>query len=303
MYSDAEYQTPEEQIKNLKERGLEFMDEAEAVQLLPYIGYQRLNSYLASFEYLDENHNRTCSGVRFEDVMRVYRFDIQLRSLMLSGLEGIEVAVRSMWADELSKKYGIHAYLDANVFKDAATHQRSLKKLLKTISSATYSNPDIRHWVIAHPGTTTLPFGIVVSIMSFGELLRWVRNTRCNVTRHRMSLLLGVPNVRLMNGVLRSLVEVRNLCAHHSRLWDRHISTPLPLIRNGLKRPLRSFKRADAVMADRRLYNYILMLSHLTQRLTPDRAWTARMITLLSEVPRKQLRIMGFPDDVSYTDI
>ncbi len=303
MNSDAEYLSPEAQVERLKARGLEFLDEAEALRMLPNIGYHRLNSYLRRFESSGKDLKRTCAGVRFEDVMRVYRFDLQLRSLMLAGLEGVEVAVRSMWMDELSKHYGKYAYLNPSIFKDKKAHKQSLKKLQRTAEASYSLHPDVCHWRKSHPASSPLPFGMVISLMTFGELLRWIRNTKATSCRIQVARRLGFPTIRIMMGVLCSLVMVRNCCAHHERLWDRRIRTALPNIRKGLKRPLRTVYVASALEADRRLYNYILMLSHLTQRLTPDRAWTARMITLLSELPRKQLRIMGFPDDVSYTDI
>ena len=98
---------------------------------------------------------------------------------------------------------------------------------------------------------------------------------------------------------LRHLTKIRNICAHHERLWDRKIST-------GLRLPKRLGNSTETAAAFNRsvqdqgkVYNALVVTVHLMEVVTPYGDWTERFVSLgkeeyFSSIPYKD---MGFPSE------
>ena len=84
-----------EQIERLKQRGLIFDDEKEALAYLFNISYYRLRAYTYPFQENDSEHNFIRNDIHFRDIIDLYCFDSRLRSLIFNAIEKIEVAVRT----------------------------------------------------------------------------------------------------------------------------------------------------------------------------------------------------------------
>ena len=82
------------QLAMLKQRGLIVSDEDTALKQLASISYFRLASYWKIFE-TDETTHRFASGTRLEDVIYLYTFDRELRSIIFTAIQDIEVALRT----------------------------------------------------------------------------------------------------------------------------------------------------------------------------------------------------------------
>ena len=78
--------TVEEQLHKMQERGLIINDLSKAREILSDIGYFRLGFYCFPFEKnYPEKHDRThlfMENVSFEDVVKLYYFDTDLRYLL-----------------------------------------------------------------------------------------------------------------------------------------------------------------------------------------------------------------------------
>ena len=85
--------TIKQQIALLRERGCEISDTEYAERCLTNINYYRLAHYFAPFR---DNKGRYKKGTTFEDGMRLYDFDRQLRRLILTFLEEIEIYFRAV---------------------------------------------------------------------------------------------------------------------------------------------------------------------------------------------------------------
>ena len=83
-----------EQVAKLKQRGLVFDDENEAIAYLFNISYYRLRAYTYPFQENGEGseHNFTRQDIHFKDIIDLYCFDRRLRSLIFNAIEKIEVA-------------------------------------------------------------------------------------------------------------------------------------------------------------------------------------------------------------------
>ena len=133
----ASYQ---ELIKKLQVRGLLFNAPESASKRLKNISYYRLLGYGLAFEQRDTNGKRIYQpNTYFETIISICNVDSKIRILLLSAIEHIEVAIRSIINHELSCKYDdAHWYLQDILFKE--TTRFSHKNLIKEVNRHTAKN-------------------------------------------------------------------------------------------------------------------------------------------------------------------
>ena len=91
-------------IQQLKSRGLLFHDDAAAENELKIVSYFRIANYLYTFEVPNSNHTFLPNSY-FEDALRIYYFDKDLRALIFTAIQSIEIALRSKVIHHVSLKH------------------------------------------------------------------------------------------------------------------------------------------------------------------------------------------------------
>ena len=117
-----------EQIALLKKRGLLFSDEAKALHLLQNISYYRLSGYWHPL-LADKQKHVFKTGSTFDAAYGIYKFDSELRKLVIAELEKIEVAVRTQVTYVLSSRHDGFWFADASLFFNPARHAKALAKI------------------------------------------------------------------------------------------------------------------------------------------------------------------------------
>ena len=106
----------DEQIDNLKDKGLIIKDEEYARSILNDISYFRL---IKAFSLgLKEKNGKYYEGIEFEHIVSLYLFNVNLRQILFPQIERIEVNARCRISNYFSEKYGVLGYLDKNNFTD-----------------------------------------------------------------------------------------------------------------------------------------------------------------------------------------
>lgn len=275
--------TFEEQVQLLQSRGMIIDDEQEAKFYLQHLNYYRLGAYWLDFE-LDHATHKFKPNTNFKDVLRLYIFDRELRLLILDSIERIEVSVRSQWAYYLAHQHSPHAHLDPTLF-DPKYWQTNLNDLTKEVnrSKETFIQHLQRNYNDLLP-----PVWAVCEVMSLGLLSRWYDSLKPVQTRRLISRVYGI-NEDVLESWLRHLSVVRNLCAHHSRLWNRKFSITIkapPSKANSITNQL--------VNRSRNLYNTLVILLYFMDAIAPNHHLRSRLLKLISEHP-DTLTPMDFP--------
>ena len=273
-----------QQVALLQQRGMIIADPQEAEFYLQQLNYYRLAAYWRPFEDNHSNHQLR-AGTRCEDVLNLYVFDRELRLLILDAIERVEVSVRTQWAYQLAHHHGAHAHLDAALAFNAQRWQSNLAKLQEEVVRS--DEVFIRHLLDTYCEPLP-PVWAVCEVMSLGLLSRWYNNLGPMPTRRAIAASYGLDE-KLLESWLRHLSLVRNTCAHHSRLWNREFTVTPALPRNkpvGLAPQLRQ--------SSRRLYNTLVILLYLMDRIAPHHHWRQRLHRLLADhaIP---VAAMGFP--------
>ncbi|MDC7981703.1 Abi family protein [Bacteroides faecis] len=97
--------TTEQQIEILQERGLLIDDIEQAIDVLDTISYFRLAGYWKHFE-IDHFTHQFREGSCFSDIVKLYSFDKQLRALLFTAIQTIEVSVRTKIIKHFSPGFG-----------------------------------------------------------------------------------------------------------------------------------------------------------------------------------------------------
>jgi abortive infection bacteriophage resistance protein len=289
-----------EQLDQLVARGMSVTDREKALDFLKRIGYYRLSGYWFAFRerseplcLLDESGQRPGkvreervvldefrTGATFQNAVDLYVFDKQLRLLVMDALERIEVALRVDLSHSLGKRDKF-AYLRPELFHDEFSvkldketgltrHHEWLGKHAQLIGRS--KEEFVRH----NKAKYGLPLAIWVAceVWDFGALST-LFNGMCEVDQDAIAVQYGVGNGRIFATWLRSLNYLRNVCAHHSRLWNRNI-VDQPKLPSVTDLPWTAFFATDA-RARARCFLLLKITGHLLQVVNPRSSWPERM--------------------------
>ena len=275
----------DEQVGYLVSLGMDVPDRELARRCLNHIGFHRLRSYWQPFASSDSGR-RFEPGASFNGVMARYMFDQRLRSLLLEAFSYIEISVRTQWAYQLVNGFGHGEFAHQNPkLFNRRRHSENLPELQRLYQRI--ARQDARDF-------NRVAIWDLMPVMSFGQLSKWYASLDSRAIRQAIAQNYGIDEV-ILKAALRQLSEVRNICAHHERLWNRVIS-------GGLKIPrrLRGSAATNAAFntaAPDKIYNVLVMTAHLMAIITPHGDWTARFLAFRAEDAHRDLpdADLGFP--------
>jgi abortive infection bacteriophage resistance protein len=283
-----------QQIAQLRTRGMDIGNIPLAEHYLSQINYYRLSAYWLPFE---SNHGTHAfqAGTSFEQVLDLYIFDRELRLLVLDAIERVEIAIRTQLAYQLGHRYGTHPHLNAALFKQTNPakhwvwdHAKSVSQLEKDANDS--KETFIKH-LLARYAEPLPPIWAAVEIMTLGQLSKWYDNLQSGADRNLVAHVYDCDETNLAS-FLHHLSTVRNLCAHHSRLWNREFIFTFKLPRQRPPVILSSFNPNEP----RRIHNTLVMLVYLMNQIAPGHLWRQRLIDMLNRHHIDPAR-MGFPSD------
>lgn len=280
-----------EQLDLLIERGLEAKDRDHALSLLSYISYYRLSAYWYPYRIRDNAGNLTSNitaGATFDEVIRLYEFDRHLRLLIMDAIERIEVNIRTLITYHLGHTYGAFGHTNPNNFHPRFNHGDWLAKLEYETDRS--SDAFIAHYRSKYQDFPTLPIWMTTEIMSFGSLSFCYTGMKNNDKKKIASNY--DLHYRRLKDWLHKLTYIRNVCAHHSRVWNRELAIRPESVRD---------PQWNAPLTPRkdRIFYIILMLRYLLRSTNDGDGWAARCNRLISPIAQEnRFRIaMGLPEN------
>lgn len=285
--------TWQQQIAHLRANGMQIDDDAKAEYWLRHVSYYRLSAYWLYFEKpKGQEGPRFRPGTTFDSVTALYDFDRILRRLIMRGTEHVEVALRGSWAYQLAQIDNGHSYLDASLYDDRREFHRNLSKLASETGSSreTY----IKHYRQTYDVPALPPVWMVAEMMSFGQLSRWYSSLADRALRNRIAQPLGLPETVLVP-LVRHVTDIRNICAHHGRLWNRGFLIPPRLAHKPTE--LRETLDQSATQAPAKLYNGACLVAHVIKTVAPESTWLRDLANHIDTHPEGDLASMGFPAD------
>lgn len=285
--------TYSQQIQLLKDRGLFVESDSRATHILEVISYYRLSGYWYPL-LKDKTNHIFKEEATFNQAFVIYCFDRELRKLILSEIEKIEIAVRAKMIYVLSLKYGPFWYADRSLFKSSSNFERSSKNLRKE-----YGRSDeefIRAFKLNYSEEMP-PSWMSVEITSFGTLSMMYSNLKPMRERREIANHFGVSD-GVFESWLHSLVYLRNICAHHCRLWNRSLSIAPQIPRKAPDKWIDS-----TAVQNNKLFFLISIVYFLLKRVNPNAKFKNKLTMLFENYPSIDLAAMDFPENWGEHDL
>lgn len=277
----------EEQVQRMKDRGLAIDDEPEAVAWLSDMNYYRLRGYWITLE-----HDGTFfPGTTLADIQEIYQLDRELRLWLWQAIGPIEIKARTSFAYHLGRACGPLSHKMPGLFSNRKAHSKSMSGYARELARAERDGvPCVAHNLRKYGD---LPVWAAVEIMSMGTVSQLYGNlsdqaayadgtTVSKSIAHDFAI-----KPFLLKSWLRHLTYIRNLCGHHSRIYNRTMTTRATLL------------KADSRYDNPKAFPTIITIMRMYERLWPDE-WSmmaGQLARLVDAHPLVPLEPMGFPDD------
>lgn len=271
-----------QQLQKLKTKGLHVNDDVEALRQLASVSYYRLSGYWYPFRHKDRHGNLTGSlipGTTIKKVLDLYEFDRRLRILVMDAIERVEVAVRTQLTYHIGHAYGPFGHTSAANFHSGFDHASWLMKLETETSRS--SDAFITHYRNQYRGFPRIPIWMSTEVMTLGSLSVLYRGLKKNQAtglhdRKPIADYFRLHHKRLSDW-LHVLTYVRNLCAHHGRLWNRELAIRPDNAKDPQWLP-------PITPRNDRVFYILLMLRHLQRCSGNGNDWAISVSNLLQEV-------------------
>jgi abortive infection bacteriophage resistance protein len=280
------FKTFEEQAEILLSRGLE-ADKATLISRLETVNYYRISGYLYPFRTPDDQFKPNTS---LDLIWTHYTFDRKFRLVVLDAIERLEVAVRTQLAYLHSEAFGPFGYFEATKLPNLSTqdHNRWFSEIKNDFSLS--KERFARHFREKYGDSHDIPpIWVAVEQMTLGKTVTFYRGCPSEIQKE-IAEHFGVPDVLFLSW-LKTLNEVRNVCAHHGRLWNRALGNN-PQLPNKNKHP--DWHKPNKVVQDK-MFVVMVILRFCLRIAAPTSRWHKRVEMLLDEYPMMPLDWMGFP--------
>lgn len=289
LYTKAPF-TTKEIISKLQKKGLLISNLQGAEQFLLHVSYYRFSSYLINFQDL-KNNKTFLHNTDFNDVMQLYDFDCKLRFLLLGAIEKIEISVRTCLINTYSLSHGTNWYENLNLFENPSKHQELLVRideLLKKNANEKF----IKHYNTNYDSSKRPPSWMVFETFTLGTLSNLFSLIKTDNTKKQVAWIFKIKAPFILESWLHTLTYIRNIVAHHNRLWNRELAIK-PAI---LKKPIGTWIDCNSIQKNR-LYLAISSIQYLLNAISLDNTFSYQLKELFKEYPKVDLSKMGFPSN------
>jgi abortive infection bacteriophage resistance protein len=286
-----------EQLKLLHGKGLIVEDSSRVVRYLNQISYYRLSAYFLPYQAIKSKFN---SGINFDLILDTYKFDRKLRLLVFDCIERIEVAIRAQIINVLCKNHNSsHWHDDKNVFvkshKDINGKRIDFFKDFQKIieKNCNFKNPEvfIKHYKTKYSHPENPPSWMCVELLTIGELSRLFKSLKLNSDKQEIADFFKL-HYTVFESWLHTLTYVRNICAHHSRLWNRDLAIRPEV----LKKP--KIKWISQIYnINHRTFYFLCILKYMLSSANPNNKMKQKVIALFNLYPHVPIKYIGIPSD------
>ncbi|MFH1061958.1 MAG: Abi family protein [Candidatus Omnitrophota bacterium] len=280
--------TLEAQADLLIKRGL-IVDKALLIDCLKNVNYYRLSGYLYPYRKSNDNFK---SGITFQKVWRHYTFDRRLRLIVMDAIERFEVSIKTQLIYTLAHTIGASGYTNQANFPKLTSEEH--ERLIKTITDEVARSKEkfVDHFKVKYGDCHEyLPLWMAGEIMSFGCALTMYRGVSDQI-KQKIANHYGIPD-EILTSWLKTINVIRNICAHHSRLWNREMGVK-PYIPRKKKYPQ---WHEPVAISQNRIFGVLTIFHYLLKIIAPQSNWKARLCSLLDEYPEISRWSMGFSDN------
>lgn len=279
----------QEQIALLQSRNMQFRNINDAPHFLSNISYYRLKGYWWELQDDKINHHFAPNSY-FEDVIDLYNFDRHFRLIVFNAIERIEIALRTKLIYHLSQSHGPHWYFSPSIFEDPKRFTSFLGKINMDMSSSS------EEFIVKHfdNHADEMPESWkALEVLTLGTLSKLYSNLKHQLPeKNKIAEEFGLNNQKYLVSWLLTITVIRNIIAHHGRLWNRVIINKYdwpPTSRN----PILSYIPNNHQR--RKIFPILSAIIYMNNEISPGHHIKYELLSLFAQFPDTQLSKMGFP--------
>lgn len=284
----------EEQAERLLSRGL-LAEKDDLIRRLTAVSYYRLSGYLYPFREPGSDHFR--AGTELRVVWDRYCFDRRLRVLLLDAIERVEVAIRTQLVYHFSRVHGAFGHTHEAHFPGLKVGEYIEWREALIEETQRSKEPFKEHFFKKYGDChQNLPIWMVSELMSMGSMLTFYKGVEKSI-QDQVGGHFGMPDDQLL-AWLRSLYAARNICAHHSRIWNRVLGYA-PGFPQKNKHPEWHLKDESGknLIVGNRVGLVLIICRQFLKLISPTSRWQDRVNELFDEYPEIPVPDMGLPLD------
>jgi len=267
------------------------------ISRLQAVSYYRLSGYWYPFRLANPADpstrlDRFRDGTTFAEVWNRYAFDRRLRLLVMDAIERVEVEVRSQLAYHHSHRYGAFAYaMDPQSLPSLRPSERRVRYLEDCDKQYRQAKETfVEHFRKKYGDQhACLPVWMACEVMTFGGMLTFHLGCHADI-RREIAKPFGVHDT-VFDSWLLTFNTVRNICAHHGRLWNRELGVKPKIPSKG------AAWHTPVSVGNDRAFCVLTLCKWSLNRIAPQSRWADRLRDLLKEFPAIPRVSMGFPPD------
>lgn len=290
-----------EQLQQLKERNLIIEDESRSLEYLSHISYYRLSAYFLPYQqtkdWFDDN-------TTFKQIIDTYSFDRELRLLMFDCIERIEVAIRTQfiycmathyndghWQD--NKRLFVKPYFIKKGNKEIKVdHYSDFQNIILRAKNTAKPEVFIKHYIDNYDKPANPPSWMCFELLTIGEMSHIYRGLKNKADKKRIADNFDL-HYNVFTSWLHSLTYVRNICAHHSRLWNKDLAVEP----SRLLKPVGSWISKEFNENNKRAFYFLCVLKYFLTRVNPNNSLKEKLVHLFKKYPTVPIKYIGIPSD------
>ena len=204
--------TIKEQIEILKSRGCVIDDDNFAADILLRINYYRFTAYFLPYRY---DNNNYLDNTKFTTIHKIYEFDKELRAIIFTIIEEIEVNFRARISYYFAHKYEADGYLNPNNYNKKHNHEK-FKDNINDCLRKHKNNLIVKHHQKKYGGE--YPIWVLIELFTFGMLSYFYSDLKTEDKQILATQMFGTTHNNVSSW-LRCCTDLRNICAHYERLY------------------------------------------------------------------------------------
>jgi abortive infection bacteriophage resistance protein len=279
----------EKHIEILKKRGLDVVDNERAIKYLNSVGYFRLTGYMYHLQEKDGSH-RFKGKVSFDDIISLYQFDKKLRVVINEYLERIEIAMRAKLTNNFSLNHGFFWLTNKNLFADLGIYETIIDEITETFVSPQESY--LKSFKRKYTSEPFPPSNMALETLTMGKIARLYKCLKNDNEKMQIAKDFNLPSNILTSWIIY-LTNVRNICAHHARLWNKRVTADQPIIP---AREKYKFKGEITPEFHITVYGIISIINRLLSSFNPKNSFISKIEAII-EQHNVDTSLMGFPNN------
>lgn len=280
--------TIEEQIALLQQKGLNIIPENNSAHWLSHVSYFRLKHYTNKFK--DPDTGNFVPNITFDQVIDLYLFDRDLKFILFDAIETIEVSIKTLISNSMANRFGAHWYMDRNNFLPVFGFDEFLTFIESEVEDS--DEVSIKRYRRFYDSPQLPPCWMIMEIISFGRTSKMfeylgARDIKLNICND-----FNLPDT-ILNNWLHCINQLRNRCAHHSRIVYRSMAKTIIFPSRKKHRFITDIEDIDV----NSLYATVCCMLHLTNKIQPNSKFKSNLLSLIDNNPNIDYKHMGFTEN------